>query len=511
MRSGPDFPGQLVIEKKEQNMMRSLRLGVIGLLGSAAWLGVGCDSGSSSGPEQRPIDSTEATAALNQHVDDLLRGLADSTAALDMTDSTTVATGAVNSATGSSSTSSATGSIDDLPKSTAKTLDELLHKAVQEAKDHVFREEFVESKDGNKVVYKVDPAAVCDTNSECLQKLTANPVRFAVTANTDDSLNVTLLVGQDQHSPATALLSSQKLSVRADLAEILAVIRLFANAQDQQNFPDLLDGVVEYSIEKLGDHEFAISAAVIEKVDVKVGQAKGKPVEVTLQPSNPTMELTINAATNTLGYALNYGAVDVKVAGAAVCGSDSKCGDKEKNGTFSGHLGGYSAGFTVSKGAEALTVSNLGLGNDTAYVALNNDRLGTLDINPKDGRKFSMTFKKTAEGTLVTFDPALDIKLAIMLNKLSDSLKVDMPAWLSNEIFEVMLGGAATPSVLVPTAASDTGGNKSQLKVVNGKLSLSESSLSSPVEVAAGMCLGAADAADGDVPPFSLFSANVCQ
>jgi len=51
-------------------------------------------------------------------------------------------------------------------------------------------------------------------------------------------------------------------------------------------------------------------------------------------------------------------------------------------------------------------------------------------VNPNAGRKFSMNFKKTAEGTLVTFDPALDLQVAMAMSNLSDSMRVDMPEWL---------------------------------------------------------------------------------
>jgi hypothetical protein len=505
-------------------MTSSLRFGLLSLFATAGFSVAGCDPGTSSGPAQRPIEPTEATPTINQRVDLLVAGLGDTTAKLDTTDSTTVATGSIDQALGSSSscpvtgstsdgsTSTATGAVDDTPQSTTEALDDFLHQVAQEAKDHVFRDEFIEFSDGNQVVYKVDPAAACGTSSTCLDKLTANPIRFVVTANTDDSLNVSLLVGEARRAPGTALLSQTKVSVRINLAEAMEAIRLFVDAEDQQDFPERLAGVVEGSIEKRAANDFVITGSVIEKFDLLVGQAKGKPVAVTVQPTNPTMQLAINSNTNTLGYALNYGAVDARVAGAAVC--DDSCGDKEKTGTFSGHVGGYTLGLTLAKGAEELTVSGIGLGNDTAYVALNDDRLGTLDLNPNNGRKVSVTFKKTAEGTLVTFDPALDIRLALMLNKLSESLRVDMPEWLNDEIFDVMLGGAAKPQVLVPAATCDANGNsttKSQLKVVTGTLKLSASSLASPVEVSAGMCLLPVEGVDSDANPMSQVKADVCQ
>ena len=113
--------------------MSSLRFGVLGLLGSAGLFVVGCNP-ESSDSAQRPLDSTEATTAVNQRVDELIVGLGDSTARLDMTDSTTVATGSINQATGSSSsctpsgstgtTTTATSTVDDAPKSTTKALDD---------------------------------------------------------------------------------------------------------------------------------------------------------------------------------------------------------------------------------------------------------------------------------------------------------------------------------------------------------------------------------------------------
>lgn len=494
--------------------MNNLRSALLGLLGAAGLFAAGCTSDSGGGTSQRPLDSTEATASVNQRIDDLVAGLARSSAQMDTTDSTAVATKSTNSIFSSAcgGSSGSTNTIDDIPKSTTKALDEFLSKAASEAKEHVFREEFVEQKDGNKVVYKINPASVCDTNSECITKLTENPVRFAVTANSDDSLNIALLVGQAQHTPATARLGSTEVSARVNLAEVMDTIRLFTKTEDQTGFPERLAGVLEVALEKRGENEFALSSSVIEKFDLLVGQAKGKPVAVTVQPSDPTWELTLNSATNTLGYAVNVGVVEGSVAGAVVC--DSSCGSKEKTGTFSGHFGGYSLKTSISKDATALTVSNIGFGNETSYVALNNDRLGSLDLNPNNGRKFSMTYTKTDEGTLVTFEPALDMKLALMLNKLSDSMRVDMPSWLNDEIFEVMLGGAAKPAVLIPAPTCNPDGSstgKSQLKVVSGELTLSSKALPGKVEVAAGMCLLPVDGSNGDDNPVSRLKAGTCE
>jgi len=502
--------------------MLQLRIGLTGIWGVVGLCVLGCSSNGGSGTGQRPIDSSEATATTNARIDQVLTGLADSAAALDTTNGTTVATDGLVVATGSNRCpgSNSTGAVattsnnvDSIPKSTTDSLADLLRRVRDEAKAHVFREEFVESQNGNQVIYKVDPAQACDGKSDCIDKLTANPLRFAVTANTDSSLNVALLVGQDRHSPATALLSDNKLSIRGNLAEFMDSIRLYMTTDQQKNLPERFAGVAEWSIEKRGDGDFAIGYSILEKFELLTGPAKGKPISVTVQPSSPTSRITINSVTNTIGFQENVGTIDVSVAGAAVCNDDLKCGAKEQSGTFGLHLAGATGEFATTANASEITFSDLGLGAESSYLASNGQHLATVDVNPNTGRKFSMSFKKTADGTLVTFDPALDLQVAMAMSNLSDSMRVDMPDWLSNEVFDVTLGGAPKPSVLVPAATCDANGQpqtKDQLKVISGNLELEATSLSTPIDVASGMCLLPVDSSASQPHPFSLVTAGVC-
>jgi hypothetical protein len=336
-------------------------------------------------------------------------------------------------------------------------------------------------------------------------------VRFSVTASSDGSLNLSALFGEFRLAPATAVLGPQKLSVHVDLGAALSAVRLYTSTADQEDLPERLTGLVDVSLEKLASYNFAVGVSLVQRLDLLVGQAKGKSVAVTAAPANLSL-VTLNSATNTIDYAADFGAVDVQVAGAAIC--DDACSTKEQTGTFAGHVGGFTVGAGVRKAATEVTFSGFGLGADASQVTLNGDPLGTLDVNASNGRKLSVGIKKVSDGTLVTFDPALDIKLAVLLNKLAESLRVDWPDWLSDEIFDVILGGAAKPSVLVPNPTCNSHGDvtsKSQLKVVTGTLNLSAMSLAAPVTVAAGMCLLVADGADREVHPFSQVQAGICQ
>ncbi len=376
--------------------MHGLRVGCFGMFMAAGLIVLGCNPESGGGTQQPALSSSEATTTVNQRVDVLFRGLADSTSQLDTSASSNVATGGIDQVLGSSpsctpgaTVQSGTGDTgpaasNDPTQSTSKALDDFLNRIVQEAEDDVFRQEFVESEDGSQVVYKIDPATACGANADCVTKLTQNPVRFVVTANADDSLNVSLLVGADRINPGTAVLGPSKVSAQVDLAKAMDALELYADQQALANFPERLTGVVKVSVEKHTQGDFVVSGSLLQAFDLLVGQAKGKPVEVKAQPTDPSMQLTVDPASKTLGYAVNYGAIDVSVAGAAVC--NDKCGTQEQTGTFTGHLGGYTGALSLTQGAQELTFTGLGLGNDTSSVSLNGSPLGTLALNADQGR-----------------------------------------------------------------------------------------------------------------------------
>jgi hypothetical protein len=494
--------------------MRYFRLSVSGGLGLLGLIAAGCNSEGGSTVTQRPIDATEATTATNERVDVVLTGLADTTDQMKSTGETSAAGDGLSVIFSGDPCNTTTNSpADSVPEETTNALGDAIKKVRDEAKTHVFRQDLVESDDGNRVVYKMIPAEVCDSNTECIDKLTANPVRFAVTANSDDTLNVALLVGQDQHNPANAVLGENKLSVRGDLTESLDSLRLFMSTTEQADLPDKLAGSVEWSIEKRAAGEFVITSALLSRFELLTGQTKGKPVSVSVQPTSPTSQITINSNTNSITFSENIGTVDVTAAGSAVCG-DLQCGAPEEAGTFGLHVAGLTGQFATSAGATEVTFSDLGLGADTSYLSLNGQKLTQVDLNPSSGRKFSMNFKKTDAGTLVTFEPELDLTVAMAMSNLSETMRVDMPEWLSNEVLDVTLGGAPKPSVLIPAKVCDASGNvttKDQIEVIAGKLSLDATSIAAPVEVMAGMCLVPVENTENLTHPMTLVTSGICQ
>lgn len=494
--------------------MRYFRLSVWGGLGLLGLVASGCSSDTAATVTQRPIDATEATTSTNERVDEVLSGLADATDQMENTSGTSAAGDGLTVIFGSDPCSPTSSSpADTVPEETTNALGELIKKVRDEAKSHVFRQDLVESDDGSRVVYKMVPAEVCNSNTECIDKLTANPIRFAVTANSDDTLNVALLVGQEPRNPANAVLGENKLAIRGDLAEAMETLKLFLSTSEQADLPNKLAGSIEWSIEKRAAGEFVISTALLSRFELVTGQTTGKPVSVTVQPTTPTSQITLNSNTNSVSFSENIGTVDVSAAGTAIC-DGLKCGAPEEAGTFGLHVAGLTGSFATSAGATEVTFSDLGLGADTSNLTLNGQALTEVDLNPNSGRKFSMNFKKTDRGTLVTFEPELDLSIAMAMNHLSETAKVDMPDWLSNEILDVTLGGAPKPAVLIPAKICNADGStttKDQLEVATGTLTLGATSIAAPVEVTAGMCLVPAENTENLTHPMARVASGVCQ
>ncbi len=473
----------------------------------------GSDSGGSDdGQQPVPTDAAETTGLAKTRTATLLDGLADALGEME-------GDGGMSLAMESASFASGSGCEQlDAPEEPEELdltgLEEALREVRAFADDHVFKEEYVESDDGTTVIYRIDPASACEGDSECVSELTENPLRVAVNVLEDESLAVRLLVGNDRHDPLSARLSAEQLGLTADLSELMDAVSLFMEPEDREDLPKTLRGVIDLSLTKNGEQDFSIAFSVLEALNLEVEDEPGELVAVNIGASTPTSELRLDANTNSMTWRQNLATVDVTASGSLVCGDDSDCGAKEQQGTFRMHLAGMTSQLEMSSGSDGFGISGYGLGDDTSYVALDDERLVAVDLNQNSGRTLDIRFKDTAEGILVTFEPELDLRVATALNTLSESLRVDMPDWLFDEVFDVTLGGDAKPSILIRRPSCDEYGDPvgdAQLEVESGTLTLAASSASEPVTVSAGMCVVPAETTTEEPHPFETVAAGVCE
>jgi len=459
------------------------------------------------------LTSAEAEQEVKQRLSNTLDGLTQTAQSIEASDMGSPATTSMTSVmSGMVSTESECGSVETIDLDLGTTVSDL-NDALQEISDalqnEVFRDDLVESDDGMMVVYWMDPAKVCDSSdSECQQQLTDTPVRLRVTQHADGTLRVVLVVDDEMNTPMTMYLRDDSIQLTTDLEETLSVLRRLAGA-DLDSLPDELTGTLSIALVKHSAQNFSVTLGVLDALSFSdTIPDSSDQVHVALAASERALSVGFDGAANAVSIAADFKALDITMPGSAVCDSDSNCGDKELQGNFNVHLGGLSFGTVVQDGVSELTISDIGLGDTTSSVHLNDDPLVTADINPKDGRRFTMQIQDTAEGALVSFEPKLDVQVAMALSNLSDSMKADLPDWLMDEVFNVTFGGGSKASMLVPDGCTDA---EYAFEVTEGTLSLSASSVSDPVVVGAGMCLVGVEAETEDAHPFESIAAGACQ
>lgn len=460
-----------------------------------------------------PTNASETTPLASERVSNLFDGLADSVAAMEGDGGTSLLADSTEAALGTSSCASAdTASQDSLLD--VSGLEEVLREAKDVANEYVFRTEFVESDDGTTVTYLIDPATACEGDPECVTELTENPIRFAVNVLEDDSLAVRLLVGADRHAPASMRLGDTALGLTADLAELMDSIELFMTPEDRAELPRAFAGVVDLSLVKEAEGKFTLSLSLLENLRLDVEEEPGKAVSITVAASEPTTELRLDANTNTMSWRQNLSTVDVAASGSLFCEDEPSCGTQEQQGTFHLHLAGATGEFELSSGTDQFSLRNWGFGSETSYLALNDTRLVSVDLNPNAGRTLNVHFSDVPEGILVSFEPSLDLKVATALTSLSESLRADLPEWLLDEVFDVTFGGAPKPSILIREPECDAYGQPlgdEEVEVQSGTLSFAATSLPAPVTVDAGMCVVPVESSVEDPHPFMTIAAGVCE
>jgi hypothetical protein len=393
----------------------------------------------------------------------------------------------------------------------------LLADVAEFLNDKVFAEEFVESESGDSVTYLVDPGSVCDGDAECEADLAAHPVRFETTLRSDDSVFAAIVVGEER--VGSIHVSATRLAISADLAEILDLLQAIAGP-DANDLPEQMSGIIEIEIDKENEQAFTMELAIREAVELRA-LADGHAVDVVLASATPAMSLRADSSAQQISFVQDWNELDVMVPGAVLCDEDSDCGAKEQNGMFHFHLAGLNGSVTATSGQNGqLSLSNLGYGDGTTFVNLDNETLYTLDINPENNRRFSLHLSDEGDSVLATFEPKLDMRMALMLGQLSDSLKMDLPDWLMDEVFDVTFGGAGRARVRIPKencmemldfgAPEDTESTSEALEIVEGTLTLS-STTGGTVVVEAGMCLAAIETSAEEPHPFETVAAVICE
>lgn len=407
---------------------------------------------------------------------------------------------------------------------------EVVEELVEWLKANVFHEDFAESAGDKTVVYRLDPQVLCageeSVDQGCADLLEKVPVRLSASSPREGDLDVRVLVGADERSVGTVSLHKDEIVLRADLAGVKWFLEQVAEQEEEPPaFPDVAQGTVELRL-AAGEQGVSVRVSVVEAVRVAYEQGDMAGLELKLAKADSAQAMQIKRGGERIELSSGWGAIDVALPGALICGDDQQsggdggsggdgssglaCGNKESEGTLSAHLDGLSGTVVLDGDASEVRLDDLGLGDSSTTLKLNSDRLAKVDLNPDAGRRFSALIAKVAGGIEVTVEPALDLKVAMTLMHLSETAAADLPEWLADEIFEVMLGGDPKAKLLIPTdddPCDDTPAG--QAKMIEGRLTLSASSVDNDVVVPAGQCISSAELEDAH--PFETIAPSACE
>lgn len=179
----------------------------------------------------------------------------------------------------------------------------------------------------------------------------------------------------------------------------------------------------------------------------------GTADEARYQASSDCIGLQIALGPRSEGslVATHLGIMDADLPGSAHCPAETSCGEKERTGRFAYHLGDVSALLTQPPEASGQDVSlQLATGERSrAAVAGDEFASGALGADA-DGGHVATTVLGQEQSFLVTFEPALDIGAAMTISAFSDEMRLDLPTWLNDEIFDLTFGGDPVGSIVVP-------------------------------------------------------------
>jgi len=179
----------------------------------------------------------------------------------------------------------------------------------------------------------------------------------------------------------------------------------------------------------------------------------GAPDEARYQASGDCIGMQVALGPKSEGslVATHLGVIDADLAGSSHCPDLTSCGEKERTGRFAYHAGNVSAILAQPPEGSGQDVSlQLATGErSTASVAGDEFASGALGADASGGH-VATTVSSDEQSFLVTFEPSLDIGAAMTISAFSDEMRLDLPSWLSDEIFDLTFGGEPVGSIRVP-------------------------------------------------------------
>jgi hypothetical protein len=394
--------------------------------------------------------------------------------------------------------------------------------------DNVFTPANVVEQSSTSVTYQLPPSLLCtlgddeppmveepgaeaELDSDCIALYTEVPIRLRVRSPREGDLDIELLVGGD--NPADFRLYAAELAVDVDLGEVRDAAARLAQASDTDisGLPTMR-GRVALSLSELTDSHAVLALSIPSAISVR----SSGDVEwaLSLGVANPAARLELDGPARRLAGFVSVGAFDASLPTSALFGAEMTCdptGDctERPAGRLSAHLAGLSGSTSLAGPTDDLELTGFGLGSDTSWLAVDGQRVISVDLNASSGRLVNMAIAALASGIEVTVTPGFDLRVALDMRHALAYLAEGAPDWLLDEDLAVVLGGAAAPKLAFLSLEGT-----SFVQVLEGALSLTSRMLGLDLAADAGECLWVDDDSDGaleeDLHPFESLLSGTC-
>ena len=350
---------------------------------------------------------------------------------------------------------------------------------VEQLLELVFNEESYEG-DG---YFRLRPEVVCEKDlagnidQQCVKEVNRAEIRLrAVLAG--DGLDISLAIGPDRSEPLILELRSDRLSAVIDLAEGKdAIAHLAEISGEDADLPEVMEGVLAFSLVVNGDKDVSLETAVRQPVRVEAALAQGA-ISFSSEAKEPMASIRLQE--NQVTFRLDVGKTVLSVPWQLAGDGSLAQGD-----TFRMEFAGISVMTTLRPDDQSATIRNIGLGDGTTSIKLDDHALFALDLNADLGRRFDVTITPTANGAAsFLVEPGFDLSMAFDLRPLA--LAGDqIEEFMLNETYRIAFtGNDATAAPYAPDTANDGG-----IRIESGTLTISSTAATDDIVVTAGQCL----------------------
>jgi hypothetical protein len=158
------------------------------------------------------------------------------------------------------------------------------------------------------------------------------------------------------------------------------------------------------------------------------------------------------------------------------------------DGVLSIVLPGLSGGLSFVAADDVITLNNLGAGDETMHISVNDDRIIGVDLNSASDRRLGVMVSGQPNDNLrLQLASALDLSVMLALVHINDA--IDMPDFMQDETIRVTFNGAETPTL----ESIGTNDDDREMRVSAGLLTFASTVMETDVVIGEGMCMGSPD------------------